>query len=279
MNFQEVHCGAMSQIHTHPAPSVGAHIKEWRRRRRMSQLAFALEADISQKHLSFIESGRSAPSRDMVLRLAERLDVPLRERNALVLAAGYAPVYPERPLDDPALAAAKSAIELILKGHEPYPALAIDRYWTLVSANDAVYRLVSMIEDRALLKAPVNVMRLSLAPGGLAPHIANLGQWRGHLLERLRHGATLTGDPKLQALYGEMTALGPPPGLDGAEEEGMGFDIAIPLKLKTPRGLLSLISTTTIFGTPVDVTLSEIALETFFPADQASAEMLRALAG
>src|SRR5690606_12989390 len=171
---------------------VGRLLREWRHRRRLSQLDLALEAEISQKHLSFVESGRSVPSRDMVLRLAERLDVPLRERNAMLLAAGYAPVFPQRPLDDPALKPARQAIELILKGHEPFPALAIDLHWTLVAANESVPPLLTEIEDHALLKPPVNVLRLSLHPRGLAPRIANLVEWRAHLLERLRHQVALT---------------------------------------------------------------------------------------
>jgi transcriptional regulator with XRE-family HTH domain len=269
----------MAQGQASTTKGVGAHIREWRTRRRLSQLDFALEAEISQKHLSFIESGRSAPSRDMVLRLAEHLEVPLRERNVMVLAAGYAPVYPERSLDDPALASAKTAVELILQGHDPYPALAIDRYWNLVSANAAVHRLMALVADQSLLDPPINVLRLSLSPTGLAPHIANLDQWREHLLDRLKHQFRLTGDTKLRKLHTELLSLGTQ--LDesvivGQRNEIFG-GIAVPLKLKLPSGTLSLISTTTVFGTPVDVTLSELALETFFPADEASAQTLKVM--
>ncbi len=265
----------MSQALSSPALPVGAHIREWRRRRRLSQLDFALEAEISQKHLSFIESGRSAPSRDMVLRIAKHLQVPLRERNAMVLAAGFAPAYAERRLDDPALAPAREAIALILKGHEPYPALAVDRHWSLVASNAAVGRLLALVADSALLQPPVNVLRLALDPGGLAPHIVNLGQWRAHILERLRQQIALCGDPALAALLAQLQDLPHAAGDPRAHAEVFG-GIAVPLQLRTPGGVLSFISTTTVFGTPVDITLSEIALETFFPADEATAAMLRA---
>jgi transcriptional regulator with XRE-family HTH domain len=268
----------MSIAASQPARSAGALLRDWRQRRRLSQLDCALEAEISQKHLSFIESGRAAPSRAMVLHLSETLDVPLRERNAILLAAGFAPVFPERSLDDPALAPARSAIEMILKGHEPYPALAVDRRWTLVSANAAVQRLLGLVSDPGLLVPPVNVLRLSLAPGGLAPHIANFGEWRGHVLARLGQQVRISGDHQLAALRDSLARL---PHADADDASGapdaLG-GIAIPLRLRTPAGALSLISTTTVFGTPVDVTLSELALETFFPADEATAAALRAMA-
>lgn len=268
----------MTQPLAQPARSVGAQIREWRERRRLSQLDFALDAEISQKHLSFIENGRATPSRDMVLRLAEHLGVPLRERNAMVLAAGYAPVFPERSLDDPALAPARAAVDMILKGHEPYPALAVDRHWTLVSANAAVQPLLGLIEDRSLLEGAVNVLRVSLAPGGLAPLIVNLSEWRAHILQRLRMQVDLTGDAKLAALRTDLAAL-PAPGRAGdtPQPDSLG-GIAVPLRIRTPAGVLSFISTTTVFGTPVDVTLSELALETFFPADRATASALHAIA-
>jgi transcriptional regulator with XRE-family HTH domain len=252
---------------------IGDHLRTWRQRRRMSQLDLALEADISQKHLSFVESGRSAPSREMVLRLAERLSVPLRERNLMLLSAGYAPSFPERSLDDPALRPAREAVDLILKGHEPYPALAIDRHWNLLATNAAVAPLLAGVTEPFLLKSPVNVLRLGLHPGGLAPLITNLAEWRGHLLHRLRDQIAITGDPVLIRLSHELS------GYPGAEpESGPGRDyagLAVPLQLKTAAGTLSLLSCTTVFGTPLDVTLSELALETFFPADPATAEILR----
>jgi transcriptional regulator with XRE-family HTH domain len=263
-----------------PAPaaarSFGEQLRQWRQRRRMSQLDLAGEADISTRHLSFVETGRSAPSREMVLRLAERLDVPLRERNALLVAAGYAPMYRERPLDDPALAAAKEAVQLILRSHEPYPALAIDRHWNLLAANAMVAPLLADV-DASLLQPPANVLRLSLHPKGLASRIVNLGQWRHHLFERLRQQIQATGDRDLQALQEELLRYPQPDDADETRLEGEVLGIAMPLRLRTPGGILSFISTTTIFGTPVDVTLQELALETFFPADAFTGEALRAL--
>lgn len=264
---------------THHAPSVGALIRDWRQLRRFSQLDLALEAEISQKHLSFIESGRSRPSREMVLLLAEHLSVPLRERNALLLAAGYAPVYRERSLEDPTLQAARAAIDLILKGHEPYPALAVDRHWTLLAANGAVTNLLGLVADAELLRPPVNVLRLSLHPGGLAPYITNFAVWKDHLLVRLRQQVRATADVQLGALLSELAAYPDPGGQAAARHEANAEPaIVVPLQLRLGDATLSLISTTTVFGTPVDVTLSELALETFFPADQATAEALRTLA-
>lgn len=268
----------MSLATTHPTRAAGALLREWRQRRRLSQLECAMEAEISQKHLSFVESGRSRPSREMVLHLTERLNVPLRERNAIMLAAGYAPVFPERGLDDPALAPARAAIDAILRGHEPYPALAVDRRWTLVSANRPVARLLGLVADAALLEAPVNVLRLSLAPGGLAPHIVNLAEWRGHVLERLRQQVSLSGDHALAALRASLMRLPGPEATEGPQPVNTLGGVAMPLMLRTPAGVLSLISTVTVFGTPVDVTLSELALETFFPADEQTAAALRVLA-
>jgi hypothetical protein len=210
-----------------------------------------------------------------VLRLAERLGVPLRERNALMVAAGYAPVFPERALDDPGLGPARQAVRMILDGHDPYPALAVDRHWHLVDSNAAVRRLLGLVADPALLAPPVNVLRLSLAPGGLAPHIVNLAEWGGHLLDRLRHQVALTGDPATAALLAELRAL-PMPAADATPADLGG--VAVPLRLQTPGGLLSLIGTVTVFGTPTDVTLSELALESFFPADEETAARLRAAA-
>lgn len=253
--------------------SFGDHLRHWRQHRRLSQLDLADEAEISTRHLSFMETGRSVPSREMVLRLTERLHIPLRERNALLVAAGYAPMYRERALDDPALTAARQAVELILKGHEPWPALAVDRHWNLVSYNALVPRLLAMA-DPSLLQAPVNVLRLSLHPLGLAPHLANLTQWRGHLFERLRQQIDATADPVLAALLEELRAYPEPPDTDH-HVEGELPGVVMPFRLRTPHGMLSFISTITIFGTPVDVTLQELALETFFPADDFTREALR----
>ena len=260
------------------APHFGEHLRQWRMRRRMSQLDLAQEAEISTRHLSFVETGRSAPSREMVLRLAERLEVPLRERNALLVAAGYAPMYRERALDDPALASARAAVELILKSHEPFPALAVDRHWNLVAANSMLPHLMAGA-DAQLLQAPVNVLRLSLHPQGLAGRIVNLGQWRHHLFERLRQQIHATGDSVLASLLEELRAYPVPEGADDARLEGEMLGVVMPFKFRTAEGaVLSFISTTTIFGTPVDVTLQELALETFFPADAFTAQALRQLA-
>jgi transcriptional regulator with XRE-family HTH domain len=255
----------------------GEHLRSWRLRRRMSQLDLANEADISTRHLSFVETGRSAPSREMVLRLAERLEVPLRERNAMLVAAGYAPMYRERPLADPAMASARQAVDLILRSHDPYPALAVDRHWNLVAHNAVAGHLFAGV-DAELLQPPVNVLRLSLHPRGVAPRLANLGQWRHHLFERLRQQIQATGDRKLQELEAELRGY---PVTEDEDETRLGGEvlgIAVPLRLRIGQGVLNLISTTTIFGTPVDVTLQELALETFFPADEATAEQLRRLA-
>lgn len=245
---------------------LGEQIRQWRQRRRLSQMELALEAEISTRHLSFIETGRARPSREMVLLLAEHLEVPLRERNALLLGAGHAPVFAERPLDHPELAAAQRAIALVLKGHEPFPALAIDRHWNMVASNAAVAPLLDGVAPH-LLEAPVNVLRLSLHPEGLAPRIRNLGEWRGHLLERLRRQAWLTSDPTLAALLDE---LGSYPMAEGAGDAAIADHVAVPLRLDTPLGTLSFLSTTTVFGTPRDVTLDELAIEAFFPADEAT---------
>jgi transcriptional regulator with XRE-family HTH domain len=260
-----------------PPPPVGDLLRAWRQRRRLSQLDLALEAEISTKHLSFLETGRSVPSRDMVLRLAEHLGIPLRERNQLLLAAGYAPLFSQHAFGAPALAPARQAVERLLQAHEPYPALAIDRHWTLLAANRAVPPLLEGVAPN-LLASPCNVLRLSLHPDGLAPRIANLSEWRGHLLDRLRRQIDQSGDPDLAALERELVALPvpagdgrPPPPLDAA-------GLIVPLRLRAGEVVLSFISTTTVFGTPVDVTLSELALETFFPADAATQAALTRLA-
>ncbi|HEX7125317.1 MAG TPA: helix-turn-helix transcriptional regulator [Thermodesulfobacteriota bacterium] len=258
------------------ARRIGEHLKAWRQRRRMSQLALACEAGISARHLSFLETGRASPSREMVLHLAERLDVPLRERNVLLLAAGFAPVFPERPLDDPALRAARGAVEAVLAAHEPFPALAVDRHWTLVAANRAVSPLLAGAAA-ALLRPPINVLRLSLHPDGLAPRIANLGEWREHLLARLRRQVGVAADPVLADLLQELS--GYPSGTAARPSTpSEGADVAVPLRLVTDVGMLSFLSATMVFGTPIDVTLSELAIETFLPADAATAEALRGLA-
>jgi transcriptional regulator with XRE-family HTH domain len=262
-------------------PTFGAQLREWRQRRRLSQLDLAGDAEVSTRHLSFVETGRATPSREMVLRLADRLEVPLRERNRLLTAAGYAPMYAERGLDDPALAAARDALAQLLKAHEPYPALAVDRHWNLLAHNAAAAPLLGLGVAAALLQPPVNVLRVSLHPQGLAPRIVNLAQWRAHLIERVRHQVAVTADATLAALLQELLGY-PAPVLDDAAAHASGpalaNSIVVPLVLDTPLGILSLISTMTVFGTPVEITLSELALETFFPADAATAAILRASA-
>jgi transcriptional regulator with XRE-family HTH domain len=257
--------------------SFGTHLREWRQRRRLSQLDLALSAEISARHLSFVETGRAQPSREMVLRLAQHLDVPLRERNVLLAAAGFAPVFAERPLSNPALQAARKAVELVLKGHEPFPALAIDRHWAMVMANAAVAPLLAGVTP-ALLKPPANVLRLSLHPDGLAPRIANLAEWRTHLLERLRRQVETTADPVLVDLLKELKAYPAPRRAASTSAADFG-SVALPFRLVTEAGVLSFFSTTTVFGTPVEVTLSELALEAFFPADSTTAEIIHGMAG
>ena len=258
---------------------IGELLRGWRERRHLSQLALAAEADVSARHVSFLETGRAQPSREMLLRLAESLEIPLRERNALLVAAGYAPAYPERRLDDPALQAARQAVDLVLAGHKPYPAHAVDRYWTLVASNHVARPLlVGVAPD--LLEPPINVLRLSLHPEGVAPRIANLRQWRAHILHRLRQQVESAADPALDALLSELAGY---PVLGDEESEAPLRDlyesgVVVPLRLRTEWGLLAFFSTITIFGTPVDVTLSELAIEAFFPADPATAEVLRRIA-
>jgi transcriptional regulator with XRE-family HTH domain len=258
---------------TLPHHDVGTLIREWRQRRRLSQLDLACEADISTRHLSYVENGRASPSREMLMHLAERLDVPLRERNQLLTAAGYAPIYRERPLADPALSAARQAVDLVLRGHEPYPALAVDRHWNMLAHNSAVPKLLAGVSAE-MLKPPVNVLRLSLHPDGLAPRIVNYAQWREHLFMRLKHQIAVSGDAGLTDLLHELQALPAPPNVQPAPPAEIS-PVAIPIQFHTPLGVMSFISTITVFGTPVDITLSELALETFFPADARTAELLR----
>ena len=256
--------------------SFGEHLRFWRQHRRLSQLGLAQQASISTRHLSFVETGRSVPSREMVLRLAARLDVPPRARNALLVAAGYAPMYRERPLDDPVLAPARQAVDLILKSHEPFPALAIDRHWNLIAANRMLAHLLEGV-DPSLLQGRVNMLRLSLHPLGLAPRIVNLGQWRNHIFERLRQQIALSGDAVLASLLEELRGYSVPGDADATHLAGEHSGVLMPFRFRTARGVLSFISTTTVFGTAVDVTLQELALETFFPADAPTGEALHRL--
>lgn len=261
--------------------TVGEMLRDWRLRRRRSQLALALDADVSARHLSFLETGRAKPSREMLHRLAERLEIPHRERNMLLVAAGYAPEHPQRRLDDDALREVRAAVDLMLAGLDPCPALAVDRHWNLLAANPAAGRLLAGIAP-ALAGPPLNVLRVSLHPDGLAPRIANFPEWRGHLLERLRREVETTADPVLSGLLEELRGYPGPRGAALRALAGRDGDaevpVAIPLRLRTDEGLLSFLSTTTVFGTAVDVTAAELVIESLLPADAHTAAALRRLA-
>jgi transcriptional regulator with XRE-family HTH domain len=252
--------------------TLGGLLRDWRQRRHLSQLDLALDAGVSARHLSFLETGRSKPSREMVLHLSDQLDVPLRDRNALLLAAGFAPAYEERPIDSPEMAPARDALDRILTGHEPYPAVVVDRWWNLVAANRAIGMFTSLVAPH-LMEPPVNVLRASLHPEGFAPRIANLGEWRAHLVDRARRQVALTGDERLAALLEEISAY---PG-GGEHHEITGSEIAVPLRFRSDAGELRFFGTIATFGTAVDITLAELAIEAFFPADAETAEALRAL--
>jgi transcriptional regulator with XRE-family HTH domain len=259
---------------TEQAPTVGELLRDWRVRRRQSQLSLALDAEISTRHLSFVETGRSRPSASLVVHLAECLDVPLRERNRMLLAAGFAPAYGQHELDAPELDAVRDVIDRLLRGHEPYPALVVDGHWGLVAANAAVTLLMEGVAAH-LLEPPVNVLRLALHPDGLAPRTVNLVQWRTHLLDRLARQAATTGDPALATLHAELTEL---PGSHDDEPAGdRAPAIAVPYRLRRPDGTeLSFLSTVTTFGTATDITVAELAIEAFLPADRATADAMRA---
>jgi transcriptional regulator with XRE-family HTH domain len=255
-----------------PPLGIGPLLRRWRDQRRLSQMELALEAEVSTRHLSFVETGRSKPSREMVVRLAEHLDVPLRERNELLLAAGYAPAYPESSLEDAEMGQVRDAVRRLLAAHEPYPAVAVDRRWELVDGNAGV-ALITAGCAAHLLEPPVNALRLSLHPEGMAPRIANLAEWRGHLLGRLRREVTATQDAQLRSLLAELEAY---PGGDAAAETRPGPGaIAVPLRLRHDGAELAFLSTITTFGTPLDITVSELSIEAFFPADDRTAAVLR----
>ena len=246
----------------------GDLLREWRRRRRLSQLDLAIAANVSSRHLSFVETGRSKPTSEMILHLAEHLEVPLRDRNALLLAGGYAPAYPERGLAEPELKAVRDALRKVLAGHEPYPAVVVNRWWELVDANPGI-ELFTRHVSAQLMEPPVNVLRLSLHPDGMAPRIANLPEWRAHLLARLHRQAEATGDQRLARLHRELEAypggVGPPP---------PATDVAVPLRYRGDEQELAFISITAMVGTPMDVTVEELAIESFYPADETTAAVL-----
>jgi transcriptional regulator with XRE-family HTH domain len=252
----------------------GVLIRRWRQRRRMTQMDLASVADSSTRHLSYLETGRAQPSREMVMRLAERLDVPLRERNALLLSAGFAPAFQERSLAE--LTSARLAIEQILQAHKPYPAFAVDRHWNIMLSNRAIPQLYVDVSPE-LLRPPVNAIRLTLHPRGLAPKIVNHAEWRGHVITVLRQQIEARADPGVQALLAEIMAY-PSPGGKAAVERAEGPQrYATPLQIATSAGVVSFFNTITIFGTPADVTLSELALEMLFPADAATVAIVGAL--
>ncbi|MGW0007346.1 helix-turn-helix domain-containing protein [Nocardia grenadensis] len=263
------------EVRANGSPSrVGALVREWRQRRRLSQLDLALAAGTSARHLSCVETGRAAPSREMVLRLSQTLEVPLRERNTLLVAAGYAPAYQESSLDDAHLASARAALEHMLAAHEPFPAVAVDRWWDVVTANSALTVLTDGVPPRLLADRP-NVYRLVLHPEGLAARLANPRQVRGQLLERLARQAGTTGDPRLRDLYDEVSSY---PAIDSGHEDTDGTNpgpFQVPLRVRTPHGELSLFGTMATFGAPADVTLSELAIEFFYPLDEFTARFLR----
>ena len=249
----------------------GDLIREWRQRRRLSQLDLAIAANVSSRHLSFVETGRSRPTSEMILHLAEHLEVPLRDRNALLLAGGYAPAYSERTLAAPELQAVTNALRRVLAGHEPYPAAVVNRWWELVDANAGIGLFTAGVRPD-LLEPPVNVLRLSLHPDGMAPRIANLPEWRAHLMARLRRQAGATGDPRLFSLYSELEAY---PGGQGDEAQPPpATDVVVPLRYQAGSRQLSFLSITAVIGTPMDVTVEELAIESFYPADDQTAKAL-----
>ncbi|MGW1296440.1 helix-turn-helix domain-containing protein [Streptomyces sp. NPDC002533] len=270
-----------------PDTGVGALLRDWREQRRISQLELALRADSSARHISFIETGRSRPSEDMVLRLAEQLDVPVRERNALLVIAGYAPRYPQTPLDDPALASLRESLERLLAAYEPYPALVVDGTYGVVAANRGVALLLEGVPEK-LLTPPLNAMRLTLHPEGLAPRIVNLPEWRADLLAQMDRQIALVRSPALRELYDEVAAYPAPARADGTpratdgrggagrERAGAGVAFALPMLLEHGGRVLSFVSSIATFNTPMDVTVAELAIETFLPADRETAAYLHA---
>lgn len=277
--------GAPVRPHAPADQGVGPLLRAWREQRRVSQLELALRAGSSARHISFVETGRSRPSEEMVLRLAEHLDVPVRERNALLLAAGYAPRYPETPLDAPSMGALREGMERLLRGYEPYPALVLNATYDVLAANRGIAMLLDGMPE-SLLVPPLNAMRLTLHPEGMAPRIRNLRAWRGHLLEQMERQVALRRSEPLRALYEEVAAYPLPPGTaeeDPGEDAGAGSGaegtayFALPMRIEHEGRVLSFVSSVSTFNTPMDVTVAELAIETFLPADPATVKHLHAL--
>ncbi|GAA3293048.1 helix-turn-helix domain-containing protein [Streptomyces cinereospinus] len=272
----------MSLLSSAPAvtpagPGVGPLLRAWREERRVSQLELALRAGSSARHISFVETGRSRPSEEMVLKLAEHLDVPVRERNALLLAAGYAPRYPQTPLDDPAMDAVREGLERLIQGHEPYPALVVDATYRVLAANRGITMLLEGLPESLLGPEP-NAMRLTLHPEGLAPRIRNFAEWRGHLLAQMERQIALRRSAELRALYEEVAAYpAPETGPAGGEPAGPVCSFALPVRIEHDGRILSFVSSIATFNTPMDVTVAELAVETLLPADPATAGYLHAL--
>jgi transcriptional regulator with XRE-family HTH domain len=261
-------------------PEVGRLLRAWRQRRRLTQLEVALGAGTSARHLSFVETGRSKPGREMMLQVLEQLEVPFREQNRLLLAAGHAPAFPERSLQDPDLAPVREALDQILAAHAPNPAIVFDRSWNLIAANSVMAAVPEVVDIAPeLLKPPVNVLRVGLHPRGLAPWIVNLGEWRAHFLERLERQVAVTGDAELAALLEEVAGYpGAESGRDPVADRG-GSEMLGPLRVRAPgRGELSFFGMFATFDTPFEVTTSELAIELLFPADLATADAVRTLA-
>ena len=256
-----------------PQSAFGELLRSWRQRRRLSQLELSLESAVSARHLSFIETGRARPSRDMVMRLTEQLGLPLRERNAMLLAAGYAPVYRERSLDDAEMSPIREALDRFLRAHEPYPALVGDARWNIIAANQALGVLLDGVAP-ALLEPPANALRICLHPEGMAPRIVNLADWSAHILHRLRSRAAANADASLGALYDELASY---PGVTpDATHSAEAFDIVVPLRLRHPTGELEFLSTVSTFVTAADVMLAELTIEAFYPANAQTAQRLLA---
>jgi transcriptional regulator with XRE-family HTH domain len=254
--------------------TVGGLLRHWRMQRRLSQLDLAGRADVSARHLSFVETGRSKPSRELVLHLADQLDVPLRAQNALLLAAGFAPTHEQRPMEDGEMAPVRAALDAVLQGHEPFPAIVVDRHWDLVSANRPAIELMTEGVAAHLLDPPVNVLRACAHPDGLAPRIVNFREYAAHLVDRVRREAEAYGDPRLVALHDELAGY---PGVAGSPSPAdRASQVVMPLQLRAGEATLGFFSTLATFGTARDITVEELAIEQFFPADRATAEVLHA---